>query len=416
MHVCIVGGGVAGLTAAYYLSRKHRITVIEGQDRLGGHTNTVDVPSGGRSWAVDTGFIVFNRENYPNFCRLLDSLGVGSRPTTMEFAVSCRRSGLEYNPSHLTTLFAQRWRLLSPRHWRMALEAIRFRRAFDLIERSEPPDRTLAGWLREHRYGRAFIEDFIVPLGAAVWSADFRTFEDFPLRTFVRFFRNHGFLRSGPSLQWRTVAGGSRSYLAPLVEPFATGVRRGVPATAIDRHPDGVTVRLADGSSVEADHVVLATHSDEALALLGCPTPAETSILGAIPFAPNDTVLHTDPAAMPRLRRVWASWNVIRDPAVPPAAGVTMTYWMNRLQGLEAPDDVFVSLNLSPLIAPGRRLATFSYAHPIFTAAAIEAQGRRLEICGQGRTHFCGAWWTYGFHEDAVASALVVARRLGVEP
>ena len=410
MKIAVVGSGVAGLVCAHLLHPEHEVTVFEADRRVGGHTHTVDVESGGRTWAVDTGFIVFNEENYPNLVRLFDRLGVRTQPSTMSFSVKDERSGLEWNGSSLDQVFAQRGNLLRPSFHRMLADLIRFRRESVELLSGGRDDLTLGEYLSEKGYAREFVEDCIVPMGASIWSADPAAMTRFPARTFVQFFRNHRFLEAEQP-RWRVVRGGSRSYLEPLTAPFRERIRSGTPVVSVRRHPDRVEVTPEDGAPERFDEVVLATHSDQALRMLADPTPAEREVLGSIAYQPNDTLLHTDTSVLPKARKAWGAWNYL----VPAeAAGRTLlTYDMNVLQTLEAPETFCVSLNMAERIDPARLLRRLDYAHPVFTPEAVRSQGRHAEVSGVNRTHYAGAYWGYGFHEDGVNSALAVARAFG---
>lgn len=412
MKIAIIGSGIAGLTTAYLLNRRHDIQVLEASDWIGGHTHTVDVTLHGRSYAVDTGFIVFNDWTYPNFIRLMEQLGVAHQPTEMSFSVCDPDSGLEYNGNNLNSLFAQRSNLLSPGFWGMLRDILRFNRESlaDLDSGRVPTSATLGDYLRERGYGQRFRDHYLVPMGAAIWSTSLEDMLAFPLAFFVRFFKNHGLLSVNDRPQWRVISGGSRSYVAPLTESFAERIRLACPVSRVERDADGVTVHSAAGAE-RFDQVVFACHSDQALTLLAEPSQAEREILGALPYADNEVVLHTDARLLPRRKLAWASWNYrLGGPAHQPAA---VTYDMNRLQGIEAPETFCVSLNQTDAIDPARILARFTYAHPQYSLAGMQAQARWGEISGQQHSHFCGAYWANGFHEDGVVSALRVARAFG---
>ncbi|MCO7556488.1 NAD(P)/FAD-dependent oxidoreductase [Metapseudomonas otitidis] len=412
MKIAIIGSGIAGLTTAYLLNRRHDIQVFEASDWIGGHTHTVDVTLHGRSYAVDTGFIVFNDWTYPNFIRLMEQLGVAHQPTEMSFSVCDPASGLEYNGNNLNSLFAQRSNLLSPGFWGMLRDILRFNRESlaDLDSGRVPTSATLGDYLRERGYGQRFRDHYLVPMGAAIWSTSLEDMLAFPLAFFVRFFKNHGLLSVNDRPQWRVISGGSRSYVAPLTESFAERIRLACPVSRVERDADGVTVHSAAGAE-RFDQVVFACHSDQALTLLAEPSQAEREVLGALPYADNEVVLHTDVRLLPRCKLAWASWNYrLGGPAHQPAA---VTYDMNRLQGIEAPETFCVSLNQTDAIDPTRILARFTYAHPQYSLAGMQAQARWGEISGQQHSHFCGAYWANGFHEDGVVSALRVARAFG---
>ncbi|UTL88809.1 NAD(P)/FAD-dependent oxidoreductase [Pseudomonas fluorescens] len=412
MRIAIIGSGIAGLTCAHLLSRRHAVTVFEAADRVGGHTHTVDVQWRGQQYAVDTGFIVFNDWTYPQFIRLLQHLGVGSRVTEMSFSVHDPRTGFEYNGHDLLSLFAQRRNLLSPGFWGMLRDVLRFNRQAlaDLDQQRIDGAITLGSYLRDNRYGERFIEHYIVPMGSAIWSMSRADMLHFPLQFFVRFCRNHGLLSVNQRPQWRVIEGGSRSYLAPLCQPFAEHIRLNCPVQRVSRDVQGVNVTWATGSE-RFDKVVFACHSDQALALLDAPSEQEQAILGAIRYASNDVVLHTDTRLLPRRRRAWASWNYrLGGSEQAPAA---LTYDMNILQGIDAPVTFCVSLNQTALIDPAQILARFEYAHPQYSLAAVAAQARQGELQGPLHSYFCGAYWANGFHEDGVLSALNVAGHFG---
>lgn len=411
-RLAIVGTGISGLVAAHLLARRHDVTVFEAGDHVGGHTNTIDVEHDGRTWAIDTGFIVFNDRTYPNFTALLGQLEVRSQPSSMSFSVQCERSGLEYAGASLNTLFAQRRNLLRPAFYRMLRDILRFnRRAPELLH--DPDDElTLGVYLQREGYSRGFIDHYIVPMGAAIWSAEPASMLEFPAVWFVRFFHNHGMLSIDDRPTWRVIAGGSRNYVTPLIAPFRDRIRLGAAVRSVHRSDDHVVVRTRDDSET-FDGVVLATHSDQALRLLEAPSPAEREILGAIPYQRNEAVLHTDQSLLPRRRRAWAAWNYhVRWAASGPAA---ITYNANILQGLDAPVQFCVTLNHGARIDPRRVLRRIVYHHPVFTRAGVAAQRRHAEISGQQRTWYCGAYWGNGFHEDGVRSALAVTRDFGID-
>ena len=413
MRVAVVGTGISGMVAAHLLQREHELTVYEAGESVGGHTNTVDVISRGRTLPVDTGFIVFNEKTYPNFVRLLLELGVAWQESDMSFSVRCEQSSLEYNGSSLNGLFAQRRNLLRPSFLRMVTEILRFYR--DAAEVLEDPDLdvSLGEYLRLRGYSAAFVEKHIVPMAAAVWSSDRGELLEFPVRFLVRFFANHGFLQVKDRPQWLTVCGGSREYVKKLTASYRDRIRLRTPVVSVRRHPDRVELQTRDGRVERFDQVVLATHSDQALRLLADPSRAETEILGALRYQRNEAVLHTDTSLLPRRRRAWSSWNYHLVPG--DRDRVRVSYWMNRLQDLTAEDDFLVTLNHTAPIAPGKILKKIVYHHPIFSRAGVRAQARRGEINGVNRTWFCGAYWRNGFHEDGVVSALAVAEAFGQE-
>jgi predicted NAD/FAD-binding protein len=411
VKIAIIGGGISGLATAHLLCDDHEITVFEANDYLGGHTNTIDVPLEGTTWAVDTGFIVFNERTYPNFIRLLERLQVASQPSVMSFSVSNERSGLEYCATNLDTLFAQRRNLCSPPFWKMLREIFRFKRETHALGDSHDLSLTLGEYLTTHGYSRAFIDDFLVPMGSAIWSADPGQFLRFPAVAFVRFFTNHGILNVIDQPQWRVITGGSRQYVAPLAKPFRERVRLCSPVEQVRRHADRVEVKVAAQQPECFDQVILACHSDQALAILADPSPAERELLAAIPYQRNDTVLHTDERLLPARPKARASWNT----RIPhhQHSGVSLTYWMNTLQSLPAPVEFCVTLNTPDAISAERVIRRTTYHHPVYSTAAFAAQRRREEISGVNRTWYCGAYWGYGFHEDGLTSALAVCHRFG---
>ncbi|MFG0721995.1 NAD(P)/FAD-dependent oxidoreductase [Pseudomonas sp. GLN_6] len=412
MKIAIIGSGIAGLTSAYLLNRRHDITVFEASDWIGGHTHTVDVEVKGQRYAVDTGFIVFNDWTYPNFIRLLSQLGVGFKDTEMSFSVSDPLSGVEYNGHNLNTLFAQRRNLVSPKFIGMVRDILRFNREAlqDLNNQRIDADMTLGDYLKANGYSERFIQHYIVPMGAAIWSMSLNDMLGFPLQFFVRFFKNHGLLSVSDRPQWCVIEGGSSSYVAPLTESFKQHIRLNCAVTRVERDADGVIVHSAAGSE-RFDKVVFACHSDQALALLAAPTPTEQAILGALPYADNDVVLHTDTRLLPKRPLAWASWNYrLGGPVDQPAA---VTYDMNILQGIQSDTTFCVSLNQTAAIDPSKILARYTYAHPQYSLAGMAAQARWEELLGANHSYFCGAYWANGFHEDGVVSALRLAREFG---
>jgi uncharacterized protein len=407
MRIAIIGSGISGLTAARRLCQDHEITVFEANGYVGGHTNTIDVEAEGRSWAVDTGFIVFNDWTYPNFIALMNEIGVASQPSDMGFSVHCERSGLEYCGSSVNQLFAQRRNLVSPRFWTMIRDILRFNREAPRLLEGGEDALGLGDYLARERYSRGFIEQYVVPMGAAIWSTDPATMLEFPARYFVEFFRNHGLLSVNDRPQWRVIQGGSRSYVGPLTAPFADRIRLNAPVARVHRDPAGVELVLRDGHRARFDAVVFACHSDQALAMLDQPSTAEREVLGAIPYQPNLAVLHTDERVLPRRRNAWAAWNY----HVPAAEqdSVAVTYHMNILQSLPARTQFLVTLNPTMEIDPARIIRSIEYQHPVYRPEGIAAQRRRGELMGQQRSFYCGAWWSYGFHEDGVKSGLVAA-------
>jgi predicted NAD/FAD-binding protein len=412
VRIAIVGTGISGLVCAHLLHRDHDVTVFEGEPRPGGHTNTVRVELPGETHDVDTGFIVFNERNYPAFTRLLDRLGVASHPSDMSFSMSDERIGLEWCGTSARTLFAQPRNLTRPAFHRMLVDVVRFNRvARRLLDEPDDSDATLADLLSTGRWSRGFVDWYLVPLGSAVWSADPQTFLRFPASTFARFFGNHGLLGLGGRPQWRTVTGGAARYVDAILAPLGDRVRLAAPVEKITRRDAGVELLAAGAPPETFDHVIVATHSDQALDVLSDATDTERDVLGAIAYQPNVATLHTDTRLLPRHRRAWASWNYHRVRHATDRAAVT--YHLNRLQGLRSNHEICLTLNRPDAIDPQRVLATFRYAHPVFDAAAVRAQRRAAEINGRAGTWFCGAYWGYGFHEDGVQSALRVCEQFG---
>jgi uncharacterized protein len=407
MKVAIVGSGIAGLTAAHHLHPEHDITLFEAGGHVGGHVDTHDVELAGQRYAVDTGFIVFNHRTYPRFTELLAELGVASQASDMSFAVSCRKTGLEYNGTSLNALFAQRGNLLRPSFWCMLNDIMRFNREAPKLLQHVDETLSLGEFLDQGGYGQRFRDYYIVPMGAAIWSTDPAQMLDFPARFFIRFFINHGLLSVSDRPQWRTIQGGSRRYVERLIAPFREKVRLNTPVRGVTRHADHVDVHLDQGTQ-RFDALFLACHSDQALALLADPTPAEREVLSAIPYQANQAVLHTDTSLLPKRRLAWAAWNYLMPDG--PGGRVRLTYDMNILQDLDAPETLCVTLNAGDRIDPRRVIAVRTYHHPLFTRAGIAAQARHREVDGTLRTYYCGAWWGNGFHEDGVVSALDALR------
>jgi predicted NAD/FAD-binding protein len=415
MRIAIIGTGISGMLAAYLLHRDHEITVFEAADYIGGHTNTIHVRLDGLTYAVDTGFVVFNDWTYPNFIQLLTQLGVESQASDMSFSVTCERTGLEYNGTSLNTLFAQRRNLLRPSFYRMIRDILRFNReSLSLLDQPEPGP-SLGLYLEAQRYSREFIGHYIVPMGAAIWSASHETMWRFPARYLVEFFKNHGMLSVDERPTWRVIKGGSQQYAEKLVAPFRNRIHLNSPVESMGRFPDYVEIRSKmdgrDYRALQFDHVIIATHSDQALSMLADPSPTEKEVLGAIRYQENEAVLHTDTSLLPRRKLAWAAWNYHLLGAQPDRA--VLTYHMNKLQGLSAPCEFCVTLNHTQAINPATILRRITYHHPVYSPEAVAAQKRHGEINGVNRTSYCGAYWGYGFHEDGVKSALAVCRSFG---
>ncbi|GAA0240372.1 NAD(P)/FAD-dependent oxidoreductase [Rhodanobacter caeni] len=409
MRIAVVGSGIAGLASAWLLSRRHDVTLFEANSYFGGHTHTHEVEQAGRRHRIDSGFIVHNPVHYPLLTRMFAQLGVASQATTMSFSVHSEASGLEYNAATLDTLFCQRRNLLSPRFLGMVRDLVRFyREAPALLQRDDMT--TLGDYLGEHGYGAAFRDEHLVPMASALWSSPPTQILRFPMRYLVQFMANHQMLQLSGRPQWRVVQGGSSTYVATLRAHWPVHERLNCPVFAIRRHDDGVEVDSAAGNE-RFEQVVLACHSDQSLALLADASEREQSILGAITYQSNDTVLHTDASVLPRRRKAWAAWNawLPRDPD----AACTVSYCMNLLQGIDSPAPFVVTLNRTSAIDPEKVLARMRYQHPVYTQAAVDAQVRKHEIQGSRRTWFAGAYWGWGFHEDGMRSAVEVATALG---
>lgn len=414
--VAIIGSGISGLTTAYLLNQKHQITVFESADYIGGHTATNPITLDGHTYHIDSGFIVFNDRTYPHFLKLLSQIGVNRLATEMSFSVRNMDSGLEYSGSNLNTLFASRRNLINPRFWGLIRSILRFNKLCKQAWANGDlgPTLTLGDFLKTHRFNRYFCEHYILPMGAAIWSSSLDAMEQFPMRFFVQFFIHHGLLEVHNRPQWYVIPGGSHSYIGPLTQSFSEHIRLNSHITSVTRAEDAVVLTFQDGRTERFDDVVFACHSDQALALLGDPSPDEQQILGDMPYSKNEVVLHVDTSLLPKRKRAWASWNyqLNHDRARP----ASVTYNMNILQRLpeDTPHTFCVTLNQSDAIAEQAILKRFTYHHPIFNPASLAAQQRRDEICGHNHTHYVGAYWFNGFHEDGVRSALSVAKRFGV--
>jgi predicted NAD/FAD-binding protein len=410
-RIAIVGSGIGGLTAAHVLHPAHDVTVFEADDRVGGHTNTVTVQEAEQALGIDTGFVVYNERNYPAFSAILAALGVATQASEMSFSVSSLVSGLEYRTTSLNTLLARRSNLFRPSFAQMVADIPRFNRAARRLVESSDITTSLEDFLSEGRYSRPFVDDYLTPLGASIWSADPRRFTDYPVAPLARFLYRHGLLSFGGRPEWRTVTGGSREYVRRLIRPWRDRIRTGCAVRRIDRDDCGVVIRSgAHPDGERFDKVVLATHPDVSLSLLGSPSRAEVAVLGAFRYQQNRTTLHTDRSLMPQRRRAWASWNYRR--ALVEQQVPILTYYANRLQTLRSATDYCITLNADAAIDPSRVIASYDYAHPVFDAVALQAQRRRGEIDGRLNTHYAGAYWGYGFHEDAVQSALTTTASL----
>ena len=407
--IAIIGSGIAGLSAAWMLSGNNQVVIYEAESRLGGHAHTVDVPTGSTSTAVDTGFIVYNEGNYPNLVALFAHLRVATQASEMSFSASLDGGRLEYSSS---AIMAQPSNILRARFWRMLRDLTRFYRdAPGLLTRSELQEMTLGEFLDDGGYAQSFVDDHLLPIGAAIWSASSRQMRDYPLFAFIRFFESHGLFKLARRPTWRTVTGGSRSYVDRIAALTPASVRLGCPARAVARELDGVVVTDANGHTDQFDEIVIATHADQALKLLVDPDEVETQLLGAFRYTPNRAVLHTDRSLMPHRRRAWSSWNYVAG-ATGPEDALCVTYWMNRLQNLDRRHPLFVTLNPNQAIAPDQVLRIFDYEHPLFDKAALKAQQQLWRLNANRNTWFCGSYFGYGFHEDALQSGLAVAEAL----
>jgi hypothetical protein len=413
LKIAVIGTGISGMAAAWLLSKRHDVTVYERADRIGGHSNTVDARTPAGPVPVDTGFIVFNEHTYPNLTALFDHLQVPTEASEMSLAVSLDHGALEYSGSNLATVFAQKRNIYSRRFWSMLRDLRRFYRDAPGDIRRLGDRATLSDYLKLQGYGAAFRDDHLLPMAAAIWSAPAQAMLDYPAAAFIRFQDNHGLLRLTNRPIWRTVRGGSRSYVARLTEPYAGRIRLNENIIAIERGAGGVTVKTADGDVQTYDHVVMAAHADQALALLAEPTHQEHVLLSPFRYSHNLAVLHCDERLMPRRRAVWSSWNYLGNRGAGEPVAVTVSYWMNRLQNLRSKTNLFVTLNPARPPRAGTIFHSEVYEHPIFDAAALAAQRRLWSLQGQNRTWFCGSYFGAGFHEDGLQSGLAVAEALG---
>jgi predicted NAD/FAD-binding protein len=412
-QIAIIGAGVSGLTTGYYLSRKHTVSIFETEPRLGGHTNTVMVDSAVGPLPVDTGFIVYNERTYPHLVRLFRELGVETQPSDMSFAVSCPENAFEYSSRGMRGFFDEGANLLRPMSYELLREIIRFNRlAPRYLENCENSKATLGDFLDECHFQGVFLDYYLLPMASAVWSASTGAMRSFPAHTLIRFFSNHGMLGINGQPQWRTVRGGSHSYIAPMSAPFRDRIHLKSRILSVARAESGVTLNFADRPSAKFDEVIFACNCDRVLRLLANPTDDERDVLRHFTTSRNETCLHTDSRLLPRRESARASWNY--NLHLNNGHAATVTYHMNRLQSLPVKEDYCVTLNANGSIDPAKVLRRMTYWHPLFTADAIRAQSRWTEISGRNRTHYAGAYWFYGFHEDGVNSALRVASALGV--
>lgn len=409
MKIAIIGSGISGLTAARALYAEHEITLYEARARLGGHTHTVAVQRPENTYQVDTGFIIYNTQTYPNFCRMMNDIGVVGQPTIMGFSVKCEQTGLEYNSESIRQLFAQKRNLVNPRFWRMIQDLLRFQRtAADHLEdgKGEIP---FGDYLKAEGFSDIFIEKFIVPMGSALWSSSYAQMFRFPAKFFIRFFKNHGLLTIRDHPQWLVVPGGSSRYVERLIEPFAERIRYHSPVKAVEDEGHQVRVFTADDEATY-DAVVMACHADQALQLLQNPSRQASTLLGAFPYQRNDVVLHTWDPILPRKRSAWASWNYHIPAQMPDLA--CLTYNMNILQSIQAPVTFCVTLNYPNPIPESHVIQRLVYHHPVFTPEGVAAQQEHDTLNRAGNIVYCGAYWRYGFHEDGAWSALQAIEHL----
>ena len=412
MRIAVIGAGISGLGAAWLLGKDHDVTIFEKQSRIGGHANTVDVDFEADKIAVDTGFIVYNELNYPNLVGLFDHLNVPTKGSEMTFAVSLRDKALEYEGT-LRGLVAQPSNLFKPRYWSM-LNGLRkfYAHAYDYAQNS-PKDETLGAFIKRCGFSKAFIEDHLLPMGAAIWSCPADTMLSFPARSFIQFMQNHKLMNYIDRPVWRTVDGGSRSYVTKVLADFKGQVVRDAKVISVHREAAGAIVSLEGEGDVYFDKVVFAAHADESLALIKDPSELENKLLSSFQFQPNEVILHSDDTLMPKRKATWAAWNYMTSKT--DQSALSVTYWMNKLQSIDKSKPLFVTLNPFQKPDPALTHRVFSYDHPIFDGPAIQAQDRLGDIQGQNHLYFCGAWTKYGFHEDGLSSAIKVAKSLGVE-
>jgi predicted NAD/FAD-binding protein len=413
VRIAVIGSGISGLSAAYFLSRAFEVTLFEKASQLGGHTHTVTVESPSGPLAIDMGFIVHNDRTYPNLVRLFNDLGVSTQPSDMSFGVFSRENGFEYSSRGLGGFFAQRGNLLRREHYRLLAEILRFNReAPRLLNQPGAAEISMGEFVLSGRYDPAFVERYLYPMASAVWSMPVTQMPDFPALTLIRFFENHGMLGINTHPKWKTVTGGSRTYIAPMTAVLEDRIRLSSKIKFVLRFPDHVAIHFEDRPPEMFDYVVFACHGNQVLPLLQDPSETENSVMSSFRTSRNEACLHTDEDMLPTRDNARASWNYLLP--VDAYSNVTLTYHMNRLQSLKTPENYCVTLNSTSFINPAKVLRKVTFHHPVYDAAAIRAQQRWSEINGQRRTHFCGAYWFYGFHEDGLNSAIRVAKALGV--
>ncbi|WP_338518123.1 NAD(P)/FAD-dependent oxidoreductase [Alteromonas gracilis] len=414
--IAIVGTGVSGLTCAYLLNRNHDITVYEANDYIGGHTATKQIEDDGQTHHIDTGFIVFNDWTYPNFIKLITKLGVDFQPTEMSFSVTSKPANLEYNGNNLNSLFAQRRNILRPRFWRIVRDILKFNRACKqmVADNKDTSTLTLQDVIEELKLSDDFARYYILPMCAAIWSSSLEQTRRFPLTFFLQFFNNHGLLNITDRPQWYTIKGGSSQYIEPLIADFKTKIKLSCGVVSVVKQEQQWKVVDSQNNSALFDEVVFACHSDQALKMIDAPSDAHKTVLGNIPYASNDVVMHKDVGQLPKRKLAWASWNYrLKEDTSEEMRPASVTYNMNILQRLNVPNTYCVTLNNTDEITPASILGRYDYAHPQYSAEMVAAQQQRSKICGVDNLHFCGAYWYNGFHEDGVRSALDVCERFG---
>lgn len=413
--VAIIGSGISGLTSAYLLNKHHNVQVFEINDYIGGHTATIDFELDQTPYSIDTGFIVFNDKTYPNFLKLLSQIGIQKQPTEMSFSVTNPVTGLEYNGNNLNTLFAQRRNIVNPRFWSLISQILKFNKLCKALydSNSIPVKLSLGEFLDDNGFNDYFCQNYILPMAAAIWSSSLNQVKQFELSFFIRFFYNHGLLNIQDRPQWYVIPGGSKSYIKPLIKDFEDKIHLNANIQAVTRNSDGVELTFENNRTEQFDDVIFACHSDQALKLLSDPTENEKAVLSAMPYVNNEVVLHTDKAMLPKRELAWASWNYLLSGDEDALASVT--YNMNILQGLDVEPTFCVTLNKTDAIDPEKIIRKFNYTHPVFSTESQKAQLQRDTICGKHNTHFAGAYWYNGFHEDGVRSGVDVAKRFGCE-
>ena len=413
MNIAVIGSGIAGMSVAWLLNKHHKVTVYEKNQRIGGHSNTVDALTKDGLQPVDTGFIVYNERNYPNLTALFEHLNVPTRDSEMSFSASLESGGYEYAGTDLNGLFGQRSNLVSPRFWRMIKDLLRFyKEAPIFLKTSGENDLSLGAYLARQNYSDGFLKDHLLPIGAAIWSTTAAEMQAYPAKAFIRFFESHGLLLIRNRPQWRTVDGGSREYVKRLTRDYINRIKFGG-VKSVRRFPDHVEITDVAGDISTYDHVVIAAHADEAIALLTDPDTHEKTLLGSWRYTENRAVLHSDPKLMPRRPRVWSSWNFMETQPSQATNSLCVTYWMNRLQSIGPDNPLFLTLNPNTEPAAGTIFEEFTYSHPFFDAAALATQSQLWSLQGKNRTWYCGSYFGYGFHEDALQSSLAVAEQLG---